>query len=278
MSSFGPDGNIPLKISKDLSDLIRSHTKYVSNLSKFNQYLCWRYTYGSGAITGVLVGFATDEQIKHWVKDFFKLYPYHLSFIPKNFAKYKKYFKDPKSFTDKNDPNLGKEIINKYYEALQKIIFGAPESKGSFYVWKISNEYEGLPSKNLNEFIAKSVLQKPFNSTTYDPTLNLVGFTTPGSDCCLFRIKIPKGSSVLYIPEEFHAFPFERELLLPFNSTFDIKSSQRVYLNYIPRDKQPFVVVQDNPLSIGPVREEGQECYKDVVSKPITLFDTVFVN
>lgn len=273
---YGPDGNQPFIITNALSNLMLEHTKYITNLPIFFQFIIWRYTLGSGQVNAELVGFPDPEKQVIWVYQFFKYYlNYPLNQIPNSFRKYIRFFKNPRLFLEQ-DAEVAEQVIQLFTKFLQNIILGAPPVVEEITVYKISSEYPDLPDKN--NFTPKIVHQKPFNSTTIDPQFNFAPFTMEESDCCFYRIIIPKGSHVLYIPSVYHAYPHEREILLPFNSDFDIYDHDIEQLDYIRVNERPFIRVQNEPFSIGEVYREKTDTDITVRRKKMNVFYTRLIN
>jgi hypothetical protein len=103
--------------------------------------------------------------------------------------------------------------------------------------------------------VPKTVKQLPFNSTTINPHFNFAFFIPDEAKGNVFDIHVPVGARVLYIPAEYHAYPFEREVLLPFGSKFTITSVYTGKLDYIDSKSHKIETLQKPPTSImmGPV-------------------------
>ncbi len=268
--SLGPGSQSKLFVRANLSNFILEQSKYVFNLNLWDKFIIWRYTLGSGSLNAFLIGITTnfsinrEERTNYWTFLTFKYFNYPLNIITTDFKKYTEYFKNPDKFNllDKEAKlHLSLNLIQSYVTALQNIINNAPSVREPFTVYKTSGDYPGLPDKN--HFKPTKVLQLPFNSTTYDPQFNFAPFTSPDADCCMFEIVISKGIKVLYIPSEIHAYPHEREILLPMNITLDIIYSGKVELDYISLNDSKFIETQKHPLHIG-------EVYRvDPLAKPI---------
>lgn len=277
---FGPGGNVFLKLTEELSDLLRSHARYLSNLPIWDQYLVWRYTLGSGAITKKLVTGKPDENDVGWTYYFFNSYNtdhYGSGNIGYPYQRYQRYFENPKSYLGLPKPkqdDIAKFIIRRYVEDLERIILNAPPTPGEITVFKASGPYPGLPidtpsGKLFNNGL--NVYQKPFNSTTYDPEFNFYPFLGPNK-CCLHQIIIPACSRVLAITPPFHAYPHERELLLPFGSTFEITSIDKILVNMIPPENQTYIKIQKSPYVIGEVYRIDPKASYDPETYEVRLF------
>lgn len=234
---------------------MRKCIKYLSNLSTFQQYCVWRYTIGSASINSYLIFNKLSDNSRYWVYLFFAYYRntferVEKGEIPRGFTRYKVLFEEPERFQAlpfNAQMNIAGDIIVKYIKILQKVILECPATKEEFNVYKVSSYYPQLPSPNPLEFTPTMVLQLPFNSTTISPNFNFAPFIKPESNCCFFVIRIPKGSRVLYVDQDFHAYPFENEIFLPFGCAFDIVSAKTETLNYI------------DPLSVNLERLQPQE-------------------
>lgn len=232
--SYGPNSVQNYKYSESLRLYQKMCISYISKLSPFDKYCVWRYTIGSASVNHLLIFNKLSDNSPRWTYLFFLFYhnTYGNKYLPSDFRLYEQYFINPKSYNNSPDKLfIAETIIRFYIKRLEYIIFNSPSTPGDFNVFKVSSKYPGLPDKN-NE-LPVDVLQLPFNSTTINPYFNYAPFINPDATCCLFNILIPKGSKCLYVPSEYHAYPFEQEIILPPGSTlnvFDIKIS---ILNYI---------------------------------------------
>ncbi len=271
------------EITAAILDLQRAHTRYLSILPLFDQYIVWRYTIGSGAINAYLIFGSilptNATNAIYWVYQFFDYYNYDIREIrAQKWIKFINFFKNPQSFTTHPDKlNIANEVIVTYIRELQSIIYRAGGPEGNIQVYKVSSEYPGLPSKTAQLFEPAIVKQLPFNSTTYDLSFNFAPFTSEESDCCFYNITIPKGSPCLLIGPPFHAYPFESEILLPPGISFDIKSRQDIILDYIPKTNKLFEQIQQKPYHIGQVFEEVSYGKAAVKKKRMNLFNAVLV-
>lgn len=284
--SIGPGSQTPLHITSALSNTLLDHTKYVANLNKWQQFLIWRYTLGSGALNATLVGVGSDEQKVFWVYNFFSSYNYPLSILGAPFKMYKQYFTPAGAqlyLYKVNEPTrlaIAKAIITKYIAQLEAIILNAPVVKEAFTVYKVSSKYPDLPDyTQFHNNDVNIVDQKPFNSTTYNPQFNFAPFTAPENTCCIHIIDVPKGSHLLMIPAEFHAYPHEMEALLPFGAAFDIQGINEEEFDYIPKENQKFIAVQDKRhLVIGQVFMVDPTSDNRVVRKQMTYYISTLIS
>ena len=234
-----------LNITKSLSELMIDHVKYLSGLSHWKQYMVWRYTLGSGSINMNLLGIIKEDRVPYWVYLFFDYYnakTYGTDNIEKPFDKYKVYFKFPFKYLKhpiEKQLEIAKDILGLYAESLIEIIYNSPPTTGDIVVYKSSLPYPGIPTEVGQKDIL--VKQELFNSTSYDPQFNYYMFMNPEGSCCAWRITIPKGSHVLLIGPPFHAYPSEREILLPFGVSLDVKSTEIMTLNYSKSEDPPFI-------------------------------------
>lgn len=266
-ASIGPRSNLPYTLPIPLRKFITNCTKYMASLSLFERYLVWRYTIGSASINGALISSGKVTNMKnatYWCYQFFFFWKNTATdggaTISSTFAKYGKYFKNPASFLNLSGSDAAtavSAIIQLYAQALQKIILAGPPVKGDdgFHVYKVAGDYPGLPQSPSD--VPKTVKQMPFNSTTINPHFNFAFFVKEEANGNVFDIHIPVGSHVLYIPSEYHAYPFEREIILPFGCQFTVKSVYTGKLDYIDPKTHNIVTLQNPPTSImmGPVYE-----------------------
>ncbi len=300
---------IDLKIQKSLSRLLIAHTKYISNLNIWEKYIVWRYTIGSGQVNRKLIMGApqASDSINNidktiiWTYQFFKYFQAYLSEsdIPQTYMIYKKYFGTLGSvryFNIKSEDKklkIANSIIDKYTNQLKSIIEKAPKTTETIVVYKASSIYPGLPPENYDfkkdgDF---KVEQKPFNSTSYDPTFPFNIFMADSIDGpigVLWQIMIPKGFSILSINPVYHAYPFEREILLPPGITFNILEEEDVVLDYVDKAKiqESIQVVQDpkskKGLVIGevfrlplPGSKEVDKLSSSVMHKKVKLYTAI---
>jgi hypothetical protein len=234
---------LSLNVNLAISNLLLAHTAYLSNLSKWDQYVVWRYTIGSGQVNMKLIigdnAKNTDIHIKQtiWTYQFFKYFnkTYSKVGMPKEIQKYSKYFYisgalEYINLSMKKKIRIANDIIDAYTINLQRIINEAPKIEQDIVVYKASTKYWTDDENN-------RIVQKPFNSSSYDPTFPFNMFMSEGSNCCLWQILVPKGSNVLSINPSYHAYPFEREILFPHGVTFDIIDEEKVVLDYIDKEK-----------------------------------------
>lgn len=273
--SLGPGAKTKFDVDRAVSNALIQHTEYVSKLRLWDQFLIWRYTLGSGSLNATLIGIATDEQIMYWTYIMFVSYNYNTRHVDKKFKKYKRFFENPKTYLeDENRINIAKIIVREVIVQLERVILKAPVIELPFEVYKASTLYPGLQDATSNP----KVTQFPFNSTTYNPQFNFAPFIAEDASCCLHRITIPKGSRVLMIPAEFHAYPHEMECLLPFGSTFDVQSIEDVWLDYIPKEQQGFIRVQDpKKLFIGQVYMVDPVSNNQVKRKKMRYYISILV-
>lgn len=269
--SIGPRSDLPYSVPESLRKFMLKATKYVAALPLFDQYLVWRYTAGSASVNGSLIAGGKVSDIKnaaYWCYQFFLYWKNTVDSgagdgggkVASPFFKYDKYFKNPASFlalSTTERATLVPAIVRLYALALQKIILASPPVKGDdgFHVFKVASDYPGLPQSPTD--VPKTLKQLPFNSTTVNPHFNFAFFIQEEAKGNVFDLHIPVGARVLYIPAEYHAYPFEREILLPFGCQFKITAVYTGKLDYIDSKSHNIVTLQKPPTSImmGPVYE-----------------------
>lgn len=240
----------------------RKCISYVSNLSPFDRYCVWRYTIGSASVNSQLIFLKQSDNSVRWTYLFFLFYhnTFGNKYLPQFMKKYDKFFVNPKSYnTNAKKEKIAFDVIKHYIGVLQHIILNSPSTTGDFDVFKVAGEYPGLPKKG--DHLPVDVLQLPFNSTTVSPYFNFAPFIKPESTCCLFNITIPKGSKCLYIPSEYHAYPFEHEIILPFHCVFKINEIKDGILNFI------------DPSTVNTIKLADE---KDIVMGNVYILDEYF--
>jgi hypothetical protein len=261
LKNVGPGCHLDRHLSPALIQFMQDCTTYYCTLIPFDQYVVWRYTIGSATINQYLILNQLGENTKYWCHLFllyFKNTFHNKAGVPLIFQKYQHYFDHPELFNQQVTTQELQDIVFLYSQRLQNIIQNAPKPKEDIAVYKVSCYYPELP--DYNDFHPKKIVQQPFNSTTINPHLNFATFIDQQQlqvdiGCCFFQIIIPKGFSCLYIPKEFHAYPFENEILLPHHITFDIKNVSTKNFHFINVDTINLVDLQKNKQSVtmGPV-------------------------
>lgn len=290
MTSYGPSILEKYTYNQSLNKFIDDCTKYVGGLGAFGKYCVWRYTIGSASVNSFLIFGKIGSNAGYWTYLTF-LYYYNTyisakfkATLPKAFSKWKEYFSDPSKFTKLSrldQDNVASEFIPRYIVYLQGIIKKAPKTPGEFHVFKVASKYPQLPS--LGSSLPSNVAQLPFNSTTISPYFNFAPFISPSSDCCFFDITVPKGSTCLYIPEEYHAYPFEMEILLPRDCIFHIERIYNGRLNFISPDAVNMVRVQPEKKEVmGAVFEINRYFPCKIggctsMTKTFNIYDTVLM-
>lgn len=290
---LGPENNSSYIVPTETLNYTQASTRYYESLELFYQYVIWRYTIGSGSINSKLIFGTLSPNSTRWVYLFLLYYRHTISkrglcikpTLPKSFKKYLKYFETPGLINDGSSKSLKavEGIIDQYTFTLQELILNAPAvGGGGIYVYKTAIAYPGLPDPN--NFVPTKVFQLPFNSTTVLDKFNFGLFLSQTQTNYLFRIFIPPGNKVLYVPQLNHAYPFEVEVILPHSCTFNIVAVQNALLNYI----DPLTVNVDRlqkrgDVSMGPVFETNQykPCFNnvcDVLQGGYYLFDTIYEN
>jgi len=269
--NLGPQSSENHIISESLKIHMQNCELYVtSRLSQFDKYIVWRYTIGSASVNNYLITRMISDNAVYWVYLFFhywdntikklsdvqesNFYDYDL---PDDFGVFFDYFKDPVSYMYLNNREvIAEQVIQLYILNLQRIILNSPKVLGDgFDLYKVASKYPGLPEPNDN-FSRTQITQLPFNSTTFSKEFNFAPFISPVVDSILFVIHIPKNSNVLYIPELYHAYPFEHEFILPKDCIFDIYNYYNGKLNYIDPSTININLLQPNDnISMGSVYE-----------------------
>ena len=296
---LGPQSSRDHIISESLRVHMQNCESYVSSkLSYFDRYIIWRYTVGSAPVNGFLVTGIVSGSAIDWTYIFFqywdntvkslsdltnsKFYNYDL---PSDFGVFFNYFKDPKSYlSSRNKESISKQILELYISNFQRIIINSPKVLGEgFNLYKVASKYPGLPETNEN-FQRTSLKQLPFNSTTFSKEFNFAPFISPTTESILFVIHIPKNSRILYVPDLYHAYPFEHEFILPKDCTFDIYDYTIGKLNYIdPSTINVNLLQPKNNISMGSLYEinESLPCGRNICkiqSRNFNILECNYIN
>lgn len=270
---LGPSSTTDHVISDPLRIHMQNCNEYVSSkLTKFERYIVWRYTIGSGSVNRYLISKNISNDSLYWTYLFFKYWDntvkklsdveeseYYSYELPEDFGIFFDNFKDPESYLKlsyTNRKDIAKKIIELYIVNLQRIILNSPDVlDDGFHVYKVASKYDGLPQTNIN-FQPTNLKQLPFNSTTYSKEFNFIPFINPNVDSVLFDIHVSKHCKILYVPELYHAYGFERELIMPKDCFFDIYNYDIGELNYITVDSVNINELQEKKnISMGSVYE-----------------------
>lgn len=268
-SSFGPtSSSLGYTLPKELRKHMLRCSNYISGISLFKQYIVWRYTLGSTPINRFLImgKIMNENNTIYWVylfilywKNTVNLHSQGLvSTVSPDFVQFSRFFDKPSDFLvlRKQDAlKVALDIIQAYAKALQSIILECPPVVYPFDVYKVASDYPGLPTAT--DKLPKTVPQVPFNSTTLDPHFNFALFSEPGASGNLFKLSMPAGSRILYVPSLFHAYPFQKEIILPFNSQFIVNSIYTGILDTIDPRSVKINTLQEpkESISMGPVYE-----------------------
>jgi hypothetical protein len=270
MQSYGPNLSETYTYNAGVLKFIDQCTKYVSSLSDFDKFCVWRYTIGSASVNSYLIFGKLSENSVRWTYLFFLYYKNTFGI---------KYLHEPAAYAQyslKKQQEIAEFLIQTYILKLQSIIVQAPKVSIPFHVFKVAGKYPGLDIGNVS--------QLPFNSTTISPYFNFAPFISPESDCCFFDILLPTGATCLFVPQEYHAYPFEMEILLPHSCIFKVEDIRSSKLNYIdPKTVKMEQVQNKNRIRFGPVYSINE--YKPcgimnckIQTKKFNVYDTVYVN
>ena len=114
-------------------------------------------------------------------------------------------------------PRIFGVLIQGFCKELKKIIYDAPRFSEDVYVYRGIHNEDHLIPRTL-EYVNRS-----FQSTTLNPYVAVRAFTKPflGTPykCCLYEVRIPAGTPVLYM-ETVTKIEKEFEVLLPYNMRY----------------------------------------------------------
>ena len=268
---------INLKITPVIAETMIQQTKYVANLSIWKQYMIWRYTLGSGQLNMLLIGIPDETRLRYWVRQFFELYNiqrYGLNAIEMPFNQWSSHFTNP-GLVQNDNIDTCKKIVANFAWILSRIIINAPIAQHEdFLLYKASSVYNSEMKRLLTEPLkANEVVRVPqllFNSTSYDPEFEFNTFVADSGDSVLWMLTRRTNIPCLFINPIFHAYPHEREFLLPPGCIFNIRDVRDVQLEYVNKSDFKLEVVQEAPYVIGEVyRYLGQP---STGVKPMKLF------
>jgi hypothetical protein len=259
-----------LKITPPLLELQHAHTRYLATLSIWKQYIVWRYTAGSGQVNMTLIGMPNPNNMVYWVYTFFSLFSSNGIFgepliIEGPLTRWTQFFIDSKSYWNIPDPqvkiNIAQEVILLYAQELQAIIMNAPVVQIPLTTYKTSSVYapemKPLMTQNLTsgeaEVSAVRIPQKPFNSTSYDPEFDFNYFIASSGDAVMWKLFLPQGTHCLFINPTYNAYPFEREILLPYGNVFEVYSVSDIQLDFVEKTELKIDRMQEMPFVIGEV-------------------------
>jgi len=309
-TSIGLEGGVPFEFTPALSELMRAHVRYQSELGRMDQYLIWRYTMGSGALTRALVGAPDPESDLWWAFDVFAFYDTEMyglePVLGSAFARWARFFVRPKALlAAQGRGRIAAKVIATFAREIERIVSNAPPTPGDIRLYKTASRYPGLPApaeaiesrtvrvrclssarsssagrsgKDIDDGDRDTVLaaieQKPFNSASFDPQLNFGLFLSPESSCCAFVLDVPRGSRLLLVDPSLHAYPFEREAILPTETVFVVESSVEGLIGTIPSQTQmQLVKVQRGPpYVIGEVYRVDPASCERVERRAVTIF------
>lgn len=259
-------------LSRDLNKTRLLHERYQMNLSFWNKFVIWYYTYQSSTINGSLINIVTDDNILIWSKKLFSVFrdmsidesqaiPNHLSEFTDNFN------------TPAASVTIGAalRLMKLYITDLQRVITESPPLTGTIVVYKASSPYAELK--------VGKVHQRPFNSTSYRADMNYNTFLPVIGSCCMHKIALPKDSRALILSPLLSAYPDESEVLLPHGITLDVRFISNITLNVPKGTQQPtYKQIQEQPLTLGPVFAYNHKVDCQSTRRQVKLYNSVMVN
>lgn len=135
--------------------------------------------------------------------------------------------------TDKLDKYYVRKKFNISYEmseehkktakALQKVVTAKTIDR-DIQVYKTGRNFIFMDGKFTAELkVGDRIFQHIFHSTTINPTIPLIGFSSYETGLAGYVINVPKGFPCIYI-RAYSEFPNEYELLLPYGTIFEIRA------------------------------------------------------
>lgn len=220
-----------------------NHEKYQMNLPKWDKFIIWSYTLGSGTVNRYLNGLEVEPI--DWVKKLLNLYKSNFSdsFEPPYL---KNIFLKPSLFETSPDKlKISKILLEKYIANLKRIIHNAPSLTSDIKVYKTSGK--------INKFeVGNSITQNAFNSSTFRKDTDLIPFLRD-NHCCYHEMRVSKRVNVLFISDVLSAYPDEKEVLLSPGCIISVQSKFQINLYKSLREKEKTQQVQREPLKIGQV-------------------------
>lgn len=128
--------------------------------------------------------------------------------------------------------------------------FFSETSKGKFIKVNSLNSEEPLKLKYKHTMdVNEKYLEPKFISTTYDPEVvkYLSGFSnysrsSSSQSCCHIEFIIPKGFPLLFIPQEYSYYPYQKEVLIPYGLLFKVTQTKLKTLSlYSPTDMEELI-------------------------------------
>ena len=142
---------------------------------------------------------------------------------------------------------MTKDIMNLYYQL--------PPIQDDIWVVKFSKKIDEIEDLRLGKRTSskkKKIYQRTFNSTTAELDKNnyitfYKLFGNVHETCCMYYIKIPAGSKLLVIPDDFAEYKIQKEIILPIGTTFsfspcELKTDIASYTNiktYVTKANYP---------------------------------------
>lgn len=258
-------------MSPNLIELISEHDKYQINMPVYKRYIIWTYTLYSTPLNYYLFQKKVDEQVEEWISDFFRRWIYSNS-LPEIFLPWKQYFGNTRYKLVKGDlrNKIATKMIKIVTKELIEIILKAPRSVGSFKIYKGGRYYSSFDNLHENSEVKQAVI----NSSTYDPHLNISIFTSfEQNGCCAYQLTVNENIPMLVINKNIHAYPHEREILLPPGVSFRFKGKDKRKMGYSKSEEKHYFTVQREPYLIGEVYRQNPHVYCESGTSEISVYD-----
>lgn len=218
------------------------HEKYQMNLPKWEKFIIWTYTVGSGAVNRYLLG--EEVRITEWANNIIKSYRDNFStmkapYMSGVFSNQAAFNKSP------NKVQLSLKLMKLYIMDLKDILRGAPKLSSNIKVYKTSG---GIPDFK----VGNTIQQKAFNSSTFRRDTDLIPFLRQ-DHCCYHEMIINRDVDVLFISPVLSAYPDENEVLISPDSMITVRSNFTTQLYESLRETKKQKTVQRPPFKIGQI-------------------------
>lgn len=239
------------------------HEKYQMNLPQWDQFIIWSYTVGSSTINNYLLGNDISTNLIYWTARIFQTYQQISNKpVPVKYNRWSQYFNGKKSISVKDDYI---PLIKLFTLDLQRIILNSPVCKSDIILYKSSSPYSGLD--------VGVVPQSAFNSTSYKADMNFSMFLPSDGMCCMHKIILLKGSNALILSPHLSAYPYECEVILPYDINFNVHVITSTIL-HVPTSSPNITwkPIQKSPITLGPMYDYNYKIECNTTPKNVKTF------
>lgn len=239
------------------------HEKYQMSLSKWDMFVIWSYTFGSGVPNKYLLGMIDEKIAISWSRRIYETCVV-MEISPNDI--FLSFFQKIKN----NEPYNLDLFIKNYIINLQKIIVNSPPLFDNIIAYKASSSYDELSEKQ--------VYQKPFNSCSYKINFNYSMFLPKDKSCCMHQLLLKKNTKCLILSPLLSAYPDESEIILPYGVVFNIIDTGTMELKMPVNDNLPkWKKIQKMPFYLGPVYEYKHKLDCQKKSIKVKLYKSIVI-